>query len=439
MAYDGRPDGLDIAVLQVDGLTVAGTTGFARIDRTSTEVLRDCWATGFPQFVHQDRQHRPPLRDTEQTIGTIAPGSGLVSGHLRLVVSSRPASMPDESPWAGMSGAVVFTRDRHWNAVALGVVVEHGLPEGSSSLTVLPFTALDALESATRTRVWNLLGTAGMDLPVLPRAEDANNLATPSGAWHLLEMLSSRRAFSHHDRRLVHSVAIHGLPAGRVTEALYHLNPTRAVTVARSLGQATAELRAALREFSGPAPRPVLRAVRALERLCKDHAEDFDPGYGRGPEFFVNLPHIGCGEELHDLSLGPTPLGMPADDSFVAFRVLAQFLAQSCEHLIKVRQAALTLLATLAETYPMIRTEGGSGEVAESIRSGIAELRKLAPALQRAADLVGDVVEQHSGLGSRRDELTALARGQDEITANLLQGIAAVPSMQTWIVPTRDR
>lgn len=440
VAYDGRPDGLDIAVLRADGLTdAASITRFARVDRTSTEVLHGCWATGFPQFVNQYRQDRPPLRDTEQVAGTIAPGSGLVSGHLRLVVSSRPTSLPGGSPWAGMSGAVVFTRNREWNAVALGVVVEHGLPEGSSSLTVLPFTALDALADATRRSVWDLLGAVDTDLPVLPRAEDTNNLEAPSGAWNLLEMLYSRRAFSHGDQRLVHSAAIQEQPVGLVTDSVSALNASRAVGVARSLGQGAEELRSALRDFSGAAPLPVRQAVRALERLCRDHAESFDPGYGRGSHFFVHLPDIGCGQELYDLSLGPTPLGMPADDSFVAFRVLARFLAQSCEHLIKVRKAALKLVAALGEAYPMLRTEGGSDEVAKSIRKGLAQLRKLTPALQRAADLVGDVIEQHGDLVSRRDELAALARHEDKITAHLLQGIATVPSMQTWTIPTASR
>jgi hypothetical protein len=440
VAYDGRADGLDLAVLRVDGLPhVADATPFARVDRASTEVLHGCWATGFPQFVDQPREDRPALRDTEQAVGTIAPGSGVVSGLLRLLVSSQPVSLPGGSPWAGMSGAVVFTRDRQWSAVALGIVVQHGLQQGPSSLTVLPFTALDALAGASRKGVWDLLGAADTDLPVLPRAEDTNNLEAPSGAWNLLEMLYSRRAFSHGDQRLVHSAAIQKQPGGLVADSLSSLNATRAVGVARSLGQGAEELRSALRDFSGPAPLPVRQAVRNLERLCRNHAEDFDPGYGRGPDFFVHLPQIGCGQELHDLSLGPAPLGMPADDSFAAFRVLARFLARSCEHLIKVRKAALKLVSALTEAYPELRSDGGSDEVAKSIRKAISQLRKLAPALQRAADLVGDVIDDHRDLDSRRDELAALALREDKITAQLLQGIAAVRSLQTWTIPMSER
>ncbi|WP_439678243.1 S1 family peptidase [Embleya sp. MST-111070] len=435
VVYDGRQDGLDLAVLDVDGLREAhAVTRFARVDRESVELLHGCWATGFPRFMEQRAQGRP-LRDTAQAFGTIAPGSGLVSGHLRLSVTSPPSDLARESPWEGMSGAVVFARDRDWHAVALGIVVEHGLAEGPGSLTVLPFTALDELADSVRGRVWGLLG-GGHALSTLPSRKDVHNLEAPGGAWTLLETLWSRRAFSHGDHRLVHSPAIQDHPSDLVTDALASLNTSRAVAVARSLGHSAVELRAALGDFAEPAPLPVRRAVRTLERLCQDHAENFDPGYGRGPDFFVHLPTIGHGLPLHDLSLGPTPLGMPADDSFAAFRVLARFLAQSCEHLVKVRKAALKLVSALVETYPTLRTEGDADAVAKSIRNGITQLRKLAPALQRAADVVGDVIDRCDDLDARRDHLTALIRQQDGATARLLHGIAAVPSMQTWIVPT---
>ncbi|MFI1797756.1 NACHT domain-containing protein [Streptomyces sp. NPDC020379] len=69
-------------------------------------VWRGAQAVGFPQ-VARDAYNE---LDTEQLIGTLKPGSGLLGGHHVLDSDhSAPAAPPDRgSPWAGMSGAAVF-------------------------------------------------------------------------------------------------------------------------------------------------------------------------------------------------------------------------------------------------------------------------------------------------------------------------------------------
>ena len=69
-----------------------------------------------------------------------------------------------QSQWSGMSGAVVFA-----DQIVVGVVTEHHRPEGDSSLTVVPVTAIDRLDDAADW--WELLGTRPDDFVRLPVRE----------------------------------------------------------------------------------------------------------------------------------------------------------------------------------------------------------------------------------------------------------------------------
>lgn len=102
----------------------------------SLAPIRDCQAIGFP---HVQRGPGGKL-DTEQIVGTFKPGSGLLGG--RYVLDSDhtpPAPRPDGgSPWAGMSGAAVFS-----DGVFLGVITtdpqgwQHGRVEVTAAHVLL--------------------------------------------------------------------------------------------------------------------------------------------------------------------------------------------------------------------------------------------------------------------------------------------------------------
>lgn len=152
----GGTDGPDLAVLEVqgDGLLTAQElvpVRFGRVDRTRIGSVSGCWAIGFPRWKEQPRAApSAPLRDSVQVEGVIPPASNLRRGLLELRTYSTPqplsTALVDQSEWQGMSGAVVFAPgpDPH-SSLAIGVVSEHHRPEGSSSLTVVPVTALAEL------------------------------------------------------------------------------------------------------------------------------------------------------------------------------------------------------------------------------------------------------------------------------------------------------
>jgi tetratricopeptide (TPR) repeat protein len=146
-------DETDIALLSVtdapvhmDGLSVVR---WARVNRSSVDPLKDCWATGFPQFKEfmEGPARSIPARDPIQVQGTIHPGTDLNSGRLALEVTTSPrtVALPGVSQWQGMSGALVFVRDENYGDLAVGVVTDHRLPEGGSSLTVTPLERLPAV------------------------------------------------------------------------------------------------------------------------------------------------------------------------------------------------------------------------------------------------------------------------------------------------------
>jgi hypothetical protein len=142
------PWALDMAILEITTNSFDADLApirCATVDRELGQVLEPCWAVGFPMFKEKPREEgESPLRDSVQLLGEIATGSNRVSNRLEFAVRNSPRPIPsrsDRSEWQGISGAVVFFDHPQLGPIAVGVVVEHHLPEGESSLTVEPFPA----------------------------------------------------------------------------------------------------------------------------------------------------------------------------------------------------------------------------------------------------------------------------------------------------------
>ena len=171
----GGEDVADIALLELtEGAGDLGGFGnrqFGEVDRNTAEFVERCWAIGFPRFkeratVPGKQAQGKPFRLSTQVSGRIPTGENLGVQLLTLQVGQTPRRLTgdaqDQSAWAGMSGAVVFA-----DQVVVGVVSEHHLPEGDSSLTVVPVTAIDGLPDAEEW--WRLLAVqrdSFMRLPV---------------------------------------------------------------------------------------------------------------------------------------------------------------------------------------------------------------------------------------------------------------------------------
>ncbi|MFF5476786.1 trypsin-like peptidase domain-containing protein [Streptomyces sp. NPDC012935] len=160
----------DLAVLRVAAHPSLGdvpAVRYARIDRRQTRLVKDCWAIGYPGWNEHPREHTDiPLRDSTQVHGVIPPGSNLLRGLLEFRTTSTPQALAGagRSQWSGMSGAVVFSDDAQLGAVALGVVTEHHLPHGPSTLTVAPLTGLTVLGEG-EPWWWDLDAGSWVDLP----------------------------------------------------------------------------------------------------------------------------------------------------------------------------------------------------------------------------------------------------------------------------------
>ncbi|MFF2642804.1 NACHT domain-containing protein [Streptomyces niveus] len=120
--WAGDADEGDAALLLADEELVTPETGQAfqpnRFGRVAgIAPLLDCYSVGYPQVRRYDGQ-KP---DIEQFHGTIKPTSGIVRGGFVLEgAGTPPAAREDgQSPWAGMSGAPVFS-GRHLIGVVTG-------------------------------------------------------------------------------------------------------------------------------------------------------------------------------------------------------------------------------------------------------------------------------------------------------------------------------
>jgi tetratricopeptide (TPR) repeat protein len=165
----------DLALLQLTSPLAEGVPQrawmFGEVDASTPAVVEECWAVGFPRFKERiaapGKQGTPqrPVRSSAHVTGRIPAGEYLGRRLLSLQVDHAPLPLAgNESQWEGMSGAVVFAGD-----VVAGVVSEHHRPEGSSSLTVTPITAIDLLPDAAEW--WHLLRVHRPELVRLPLPE----------------------------------------------------------------------------------------------------------------------------------------------------------------------------------------------------------------------------------------------------------------------------
>jgi Trypsin-like peptidase domain len=173
----GGEDVADIALLELtegaDNLGGFLNRQFGEVDRGTADLVEKCWAIGFPSFKERDavprrKRAEKPFRLSTQVSGRIATGDNLGQPLLTLRTGQRPRPLTgdeeDQSAWQGMSGAVVFA-----DQVVVGVITEHHLPEGDSSLTVVPITAIRHLPDAEEW--WRLLGAHPADFVRLPVRE----------------------------------------------------------------------------------------------------------------------------------------------------------------------------------------------------------------------------------------------------------------------------
>lgn len=146
--WAGDADEGDAALLLADEDLVTPETGQAfqpnRFGRVAgIAPLLDCYSLGYPQVGRYDGRKL----DIEQFHGTIKPASGIVRGGFVLEgADTPPAAREDgESPWAGMSGAPVFS-GRH----LIGVVTGDGAGWQHSRLAAVSLHSLASVPRFAR-------------------------------------------------------------------------------------------------------------------------------------------------------------------------------------------------------------------------------------------------------------------------------------------------
>ncbi|WP_406300092.1 serine protease [Embleya sp. NBC_00888] len=425
VVYDGRPDDLDLAILRVDrtlGITATarsvGVVRIARVHRDTPVLLDRCWAVGYPQFVAR-RDGERPQRDTVQVNGVVTPASRAVSGLLRLQVAGTPSDVRSGSQWQGMSGAVVFTEDPEFGNIAVGIVTEHGLDEGPSALTVLPFTAVAALDHESKSRVWALLGIPDEDdLPVLPRPYEWRDPGTLIGAATLLDTLSAGRGIlQNNDLRYIdNSQVLRADFAAHLADALERSDPEEAISEALAVADNVRRIRDLLRQFNTASASRTAQAIGRLDGV----AEDYNTLTTRS----------GYVRELR----GRTESADASDNAAPAvYEALLRYLAACCAQLAEVRAAVLHLVTAVAEEHPALH--GDSNRLVDELRYGLDRLHEGKQSFDRAADVLGNVAIRSGAVLERHVDLERHAQREDGETARLLGRLAADMSPSTWLLP----
>jgi tetratricopeptide (TPR) repeat protein len=151
---------LDVAVLRLASdapVEEIKPPTFARVNRTISGMLKDCEAIGYPLF---QRDPERKVRGTSEVHGAIYQTDGAETGRLLLREPLiRPGHGPfgdSQSPWGGLSGALVFHAGR-----VLGIVVEHNPRQGDAALQLMAFDALiDEAETSGDAR--DVVSTLGL-------------------------------------------------------------------------------------------------------------------------------------------------------------------------------------------------------------------------------------------------------------------------------------
>lgn len=165
----------------------------ARIDRRYSGVYQDCECIGYPLF---QRDLIARVRDTSEVHGTIYPTDGADSGRLLIrdplitpgTLPAEPAtgnSRPNrgrsstQTPWSGLSGALVFYRGS-----AIGVVVDHNPAQGGSALQAVAFDTIARDSDPAARRIARAIKLPGLErLPWVKKSGQLLPADTISDGW----------------------------------------------------------------------------------------------------------------------------------------------------------------------------------------------------------------------------------------------------------------
>ena len=201
--FTGDPagPGPDLALLEIDHPELdLPPVGLARVDRDSPtgKPVDDCQVIGYPAFMEQDTPDGGQVRETADASGRVPVLGRLAGGLLSVQVTQTPRSLPPgeialgDSEWSGMSGAPLLA-----GGLLLGVVSEHAPREGSSAITAIPLTALEADPAhpgwgpgvPEPDTWWDRLGVSGIGaLRRLPPRPDQAGIPLLRAGWPLDEV-----------------------------------------------------------------------------------------------------------------------------------------------------------------------------------------------------------------------------------------------------------
>ncbi|MER7582309.1 hypothetical protein [Kitasatospora sp. NPDC097691] len=184
---------LDVAVLTVtqgaEWTKALEPPTFGRVGRDHAAELHDCEAVGFPLWQmdpHDEQRNAAELHGTIRVTEDMESGLLVMRDSLLADVSIPDGDSDDRamnSPWGGLSGALVFH-----NGIALGVVIEHHPRQGGAAVRIMPIERLAAVSARAdgpEMSVASALGLATAE--ELPRVEVALHLGRhkPRKIWRV--------------------------------------------------------------------------------------------------------------------------------------------------------------------------------------------------------------------------------------------------------------
>ncbi|MCC3314741.1 bifunctional trypsin-like peptidase domain-containing/SEL1-like repeat protein [Nocardia africana] len=173
----GRRD-IDLAILKVDEYLLIERASCARIRTSHAARLDECCVLAFPEWKGNGRAQLDGYVPTGEA--AVLPGLDTAADTSQLTFkcqtpppasASRLAELTGDrakkfsSQWRGASGGAIVH-----DGYLIGVLSNHVLPEGDSSLAFTPMTAVDGLSTEGRDRFLAVLGsTTTANWPIVPK------------------------------------------------------------------------------------------------------------------------------------------------------------------------------------------------------------------------------------------------------------------------------
>lgn len=291
---------------------------------------------------------------------------------------------------------------------------------GGSLIVLLIKRSLKSLDSVTKISL-------SKDITNKQRDKDSENVFE-----RILDILSTHRAFFKGDEQLFKDTQ-YAISNIELFKQLGYLDAGRSIVVAESFAKSIKIFQEEFSKLETINSQVLKEQLSTLIVMCKDYIEKFGKDENASN---LSLPHIGRNQRMFDFNRGASQYVFNSNDSIEAFKQLLEYLLNSCEDLILIREQTLSIVENIKKqkNYTKERAE----HIQTEILNGIKTLGKISEIFKEIIYTIEEVLRETSFFDERRNLLKEKSQLTNGIVSYLLNAISNVRSSKSWVM-TSDK